>query len=547
MLNPSNPSAGVYTNIIDLSERTPNVTTSIAAFVGPAERGDVGVPVLLFDKEDRRAKFGDLNPQKYGFSGYCADTFLKVANRAYYVRVVNNAKTALAYLSVDDLDATNPVIRLSNNVEDRSTRPLGVVDPMKNVGFLPTDPGVENIPGFFCAKDPGLWNQELTIIVHPSNPARVPIRGNGHNPRHFKVSIYQGRFVAGSAPTETFLVSRSYEVNENGQQMFIEDVINSGSKLVRYKNNALCPLFDVVTMAEETLAGGTDGDAVTDDQIMEAWNLYLDSERIDVGLLVNAGYTSHAVHHHLANIAKKRGDSFAILDMPRTMQSPSAAANYRRNILNMNSYYAGIYTPYVVVYDKFTDRQLEVPISGHVAAVFAFMDANRAYWFAPAGMDVATLDVLGITEMYKQGARDALDEAQINYVRKLPRGAGYVLWNQSTLYSVTSSLQNINVSRLSMTILKACSKFTRNKLFDPNDSFLRAEVQAEADSFMEPIKTGRGVYEYSNVCDSRNNPADVVGNGDLVLDMIYDPTIFTKRVHVRFNLNPKGSRMTDVA
>lgn len=546
MINPSNSAAGSYGNIIDLSDRIPNVTSSIAAWVGEAEMGEVGVPTLITDTENRRELFGALDPQRYGFAGYGVEQYLKVSNRAYFVRLVNGARTAVAHLTVDDPAAVNPVIRLVNNSDLGSTDPVGVEDPLNNLGFLQTDPSVQNRMGYFCAANPGRWNQRISISVAPSNPTGVALRGNGHNPRHFVVSIYYGQLIAGVAPVERFVVSRSYEVDETGQQMFIEDVINNQSNYVRYKHNPLCPLFDIVTQTTETMGGGTDGARVTTDQIIEAWDLYNDPDKYDVGLLVNGGYTHHLIQHKMLEVAAKRMDAYAILDMPSDKQQVADAIAYRRQTLNANSYFGGIYGPDVYVYDSYTDRRIFVPISGYVASVIAYTDTYRRLWFAPAGIDVGILNVLGLRHVYDQGARDALSEAQVNYARNLPRGAGFCLWSQYTLYNRASSFQDCNVSRLVMYVLKASKKYTDNKLFDPNDSFLRQQVQTSADDFMRPIQAGRGVYEFKNVCNDKNNTPQTISNGDLVLDMYMDPVIATKRVHVRFNLNPKGSRATDI-
>ena len=547
MINPTNSAAGSYTRIIDLSERIPNVSTSIAAWVGEAEMGEVGVPTLVTDTEDRRAKFGALDPQRYGFAGYGVNHFLKVANRAYFMRIVNEAKTALAYLTVDDSGATDPVLRLVNNSSQGTNTPVGVDgNPLETIGFLPTQAGIQNVVGYFCAVNPGRWNNQISVAVMPSNPSGVALRGNGHNAKHFVVQVYFGPFTAGVAPVERFVVSREYEVDETGQQMFIEDVINSQSRYVRFKNNDLCPIFDVVTQAAETFNGGHDGQRVTVDQIIEAWDKYADSDRIDVSILVNGGYTHHLIQHKMLEVAAKRGDTYAILDMPSDKQKVADSITYRRQILNANTYYGGIYGPDVLVYDEFTDRKIYVPISGYVAAVMAYTDSVRRLWFAPAGIDVGILNVLGLREIYDQGARDALSEAQVNYARNLPRGAGFCLWSQFTLYNRASSFQDCNVARLTFYILTASKRFTDNKLFDPNDSFLRAQVKTSADDFMRPIQAGRGVYEFQNICSEKNNPPQSIANGDLVLDMIYDPVIATKRVHVRFNLNPKGSTATDI-
>jgi phage tail sheath protein FI len=548
MINPSNPAPGVYGYLKDASERFPAVSSSIPAFVGEAERGDVGVATLCFDREDRRSKFGTLDPQKYGFSGYCLDRTLRNTNRAYFVRVVNQALTAFAWLTVDDPNATNPIIRLTNNSEAGSSIPSGNEDPFKNIGFVATNAGIRNVTGFFCARNPGDWNNKITVAVGPSNPAGVPIRTNGHNPKHFNVYVYYGTFVAGVMPVEKFTVSLDYEVNADGQQMYIEEVINNKSQFIKFKHNEIHGArYEFVTSAHETLDGGTNGQRATVNQIREAWELYADPERIEVSLLVNSGYTHHLIQHKMLEIAERRGDAYAILDVPSNMQEVSDAVSYRKQTLNANTYFGGIYGPDVLIYDEFTDRRFYIPISGDVAQRWAYTASNRFLWFAAAGMENGILqNVSGVRVEYDQGGRDALESAQVNYVRKLPDGQGFALWSQNTLYARASALRDANVVALSLYILKASKIYTENRLFDPNDSFLRAMVKQSADDFMRPILQGRGVEWFENRCDEKNNPVDVVANGDLILDMIYDPTIATKRVHVRFNINPKGSRFTGV-
>jgi phage tail sheath protein FI len=54
--------------------------------------------------------------------------------------------------------------------------------------------------------------------------------------------------------------------------------------------------------------------------------------------------------------------------------------------------------------------------------------------------------------LYNQSKRDALNDAQINMIRRMPAGS-YAIWNQSTLLSTPSALQSINVRRLMNLIL----------------------------------------------------------------------------------------------
>ena len=176
------PSAGVYTNEIDLSARVRAVSSSIGAIVGASPKGTVGEKVLVTDQAELEQIFGKPNPKKFGFMLYSADQFLNNANELYVVRLVNGALTAGAYLTVDDPAADTP--RLSLNVfDDGQNNPLGVDDPMNNLAFNANDPDLSTTLLFFVAHNPGEWNNKISIQVRPSNPKGMPV-GQAHDVRH---------------------------------------------------------------------------------------------------------------------------------------------------------------------------------------------------------------------------------------------------------------------------------------------------------------------------------------------------------------------------
>lgn len=542
IINPSNPAPGVYGRIRDLSQRPANVQTSVAAFVGMAPRGPVGERVLVNDFADYRAIFGFGSP-RFGFMSYTARTFLEVSNQCYITRLVNGALTAGAYLTVDDVNAQNPQLAISV-FTDGNNVPQGRDDPMANEAFTPTTPGGSNIMGFFAAANPGAWNNQLTIEVRPSNPPGVAIRGRGHNPLWFYVDVFENKTSADTPPSESFLVTRHDEVDGDGNQLFIEEVINNQSNLIRFKNNEFAQEVEMVSTASVLLKGGTNGAPVTDDQIARAWSLYEDPEEITIDILVNSGYTNHNVQHEMERIARERGDSIAILDLPATQEEVADAINYKRNILNMNSYHAAMYGPRVRVYDDINDKEIDVPVSGFVAAAFARADIERALWFAPAGIELGSLRILGTTQHYDQGARDALFPAQVNPIRKMPEGLGYVIWGQRTTQSTATSLQFVNVVRLAQYILRRAKATVLTGVFQPNDDLLRDRLRGLVEEILRPIVRGRGIYEFEVVCDRRNNTDATIANGDVIMDIVFDPVIAAERIHMNFSINPTGSRAT---
>jgi hypothetical protein len=541
MVSKVHPSAGVYTNEVDMSQRATAASTSIVATVGEASMGPVGVIVDLFDREDLRQKFGEPNAQKYGFALYCSEQALAQTKRLKFVRVVSkDALTAGAYFTVDDPSAIIPEVRLTV-FDDGTNVPRGVYDPINTLGFVATEPGVDQALAYFCAANPGEWNDRISVKVRPSCPAGVSVEDERHyNPYQFYVDVYLDFKNANSRPIETFFVSRKYELNGDGGQMFIEDAINEFSAYIRVKNNPLCPAVKIKKEAFEFLKGGTDGTRPTEAQLIAAWEEFSDAETVDVNILMNSGYTTPILQRRMIAIAENRADALAVLDMPDAYYEAARAVNYTTNTLNVNSSYGAMYSPWVQIRDTYNAKNIFIPPSGHVCAAMAFTDYNRAVWFAPAGLTRGAVKVTGIRTKYNQGARDALDLAHINPIRYIP-GRGYSIMGQETLQAQASAFSNVNVRRLVNFIKKSLASACAVENFNPNDRYTQLTLVNICGDFLRPIRAGRGLRFFEAVCDTRNNKADDIANGDLVLDVYVDPVIPAKRIHVTSHIMPTGT------
>jgi phage tail sheath protein FI len=539
-----NQSANVYTREIDLTSRTVGASTSIGAIVGAATRGPIGEPTLVTSTREFVEAFGIPDPTLSRMH-YCALAFLIQSSRLYVVRVDTQALTAGAYATVDDPEAelpNTPGLSL-DCFNDLSGDPVGIYSPMTTLGFIESTPGVENQLFFVCAINPGEWNNNLYIKVFPSNPKGYA-PGVLHDPTIFIIEVYENYTGVYNAPLEKFTVCRERRVDGYGNALYIEDVINSRSNYIRVRNNAFSsPTIPILDTSFVFLQGGTNGNVATDSDIMLGWDLFSDPENITVNILINGGYASPDVHLKMDEIASKRMDSIAILDVPSDLQQVDDAINYRLNTLNLNSSYSALYLPDVLVYDRYNDMSLFVPISGHAAASLALTDRVAATWFAPAGIKRGLLAVDGLRETYSLPKRDALNDAQINMVRVLPKGAGIALWSQATLYAIPSATQNINIRRLMNYLEKSVSASLVPALFDPNDSTLRNSLVAQVSSFLEPIKQGRGLAAYAVICNSSNNPSYIIANGDLIMDVIVDAesVLPAKRILFRATINKKGA------
>ena len=535
----ANSAYDVYTSETDLSQRVAAASTSIGAIVGEFAMGPVGVKTLVTDTTEFAKLTGKRDP-RFGWAAYAANLFLQESNQLYFTRVVNGALTAGAYLTVDDPSAPVPNLVLTN-FDDGTNQPLGVEDPLSTMGFTPAMPGIDNILLYFCCANPGEWNNHVSIRVAPTNPAGVPV-GQNHNVFHFRVEVYLDYQGPSDVPVESFVCSRSYEVDGEGNQLFVEDVINDGSDYIRVKNNPYCQPVEFRDVAFEFLAGASDGARADATAIVAAWEEYAETDDVTVNILINGGYTDPLIQVKMADVAARRGDSFAFLDVPGNKQDVASAINYRRNDLNLNTSYAGLYTPDLQILDTDTNRKLYVPPSGFMAALAARSDANFGVQYAFAGIKRGTLSVLGARVLYGQGARDALDPTQINPVRKLNDPAGYYLWGNATLQSFASAFSEVSIRRTFNFIKASARAACRSGLFDPNDEFLRSFLTRIVVDFLTPLVQDRSLYDFQVVCDDRNNTNATIATGDLIMDIYADPVHAAKRIHITANLSATGAK-----
>lgn len=539
------PSANVYVKEIDLTQRIAGLSTSIGAIVGYSRRGPVGAPTLVTNTQEFVDWFGKPHPSM-GFMHYSALAFLQESSQLYVLRVDTHALTAGAYVTVDDPEAETPNISM-DSFNDTDGYPLGVYDPLNTLGFIESDPGIDNMLFYVCAENPGEWNNNLFVSVKPNTPSGFD-PGEIDDPTVFTIEVYENYTGPTNYPLEKFTVTRKIMADGYGDSLFIEDVVNTRSRYIRVKNNPYSnPGMPVKTASYVFFSGGNDGNPVSSSDIINGWNYFSDVESTDVGILINGGYAEPAVQHKMDAIATKRMDAVAILDMPRTLQQTSDAITYRQQTLNLNSSYSAIYTPDVEIYDRYNDRSLFVPPSGYIAAALAKTDRTDFVWYAAAGVRRGNLYVDKLRYIYNINQRDALNDAHINMIRRLPSG-NFAIWNNATLFVTPSAQQHLNVRRLMNYIEKSISRSLIPSLFDPNNQLLRTQIRSSIEGFLIPIKQGDGFGEYKVVCDSSNNPAYITAAGDLVVDVVIDPEarLPAKRILLRAIINKTGSRVTSL-
>lgn len=516
----ANSSAGVYVREIDASQVVSPASTSVGVIVGDSNRGPVNQRTLVTSVQKFINQFGQPDAS-LGFMHHSAIAFLNEADRLYVTRPDTGALTggATLYLGTTSLNVTD-------------AWEAGELRPFER------EFDIDDLFHIF-AVNPGEWNQDLTVRIYPNTQL---------NDGTFYVDVFEGN--VGSVPTEQFLVSMDWRKDGYGVQLNVQENINRRSSLIRvvlnenqrdYAANPTRRFIQAVNQVK--LAGGTNGPAATTGQLMQAWELYRDPEQINVNILIGGGLVAPAVQQRMDEICRDRMDCMAILDMPSMSQEVQQAIDHRRLNLGINSSYSALYSCDLMVLDTYSNRRLYVPPSGYVAAAYARTDREFATWFAPAGLVRGNLRVLGTRHKYNQGDRDALVESQINPIRVI-EGIGISIWGADTLQTMSSALSNVNVRRLMLYIEKSISSAVIYNVFDPNDEILRNKLVEIATRFLKPIKDGRGLHNFTVVCDMTNNGDDTIAAGDLNLDISLDPVLPAKRILINATINKTGSRFT---
>lgn len=504
----SSTSAGVYKGERNNSVRATAVSTSTGAIVGPSHRGEIGVPTLVIDEEEFVSMFGR-SDEALTYMHYCARAFLQESSQLWVVRVANGAEFGGVRVATEEnFSQCLPLQRGYENLDDYT---FGLYDIMTVFG-----------------RNPGDWNNDLRILIHPDT--------DDMSEEGFVLSVYEG---ASQVPVEVYRGTLHDKLDGYGRQLSIETQVEEASySRIRVRvnhdhplrrNNDAAPLINALAVGE--LTQGSSGEPVNQSHIINGWNLFEDPEEVSVNILINGGYTDPSIQLRMLEIAETRDDCFAVLDTPAQQQLAQEAVNYRRNVLNANTSYGALYAPDLFVRDTQEGRNLYVPPSGHVAGVYARTDRVAETWFAPAGLNRGQLNVQGVRHIYKQGHRDILDDNQINPIRFIA-GQGIVVWGAETLAAIPSALSNINVRRLLNVLKNGIADTALVGVYEQNDTFLQIELRAIADSILEPILRGRGLYRYEVVCDERNNTPDLIANGDVILDVYIDPVLPAKRIHL---------------
>ena len=326
---------------------------------------------------------------------------------------------------------------------------------------------------------------------------------------------------------------------------------NSGGS--NWGNTASGTTFTAVTTPTLTsLQSGSDGSAVTVAQKKTAYEKFLDSETVDVGLIIaGPGDATHV--DNVISIAEDRKDAVAFVSPERSDVVNVANANTQTS--NVIGFYNSIRSSSYVVfdsgykyqYDRYNDVYRFVPLNGDIAGLSARTDLIADSWYSPAGFNRGTIrGAVKLAFNPNKTQRDDLYRNRVNAVVTFP-GQGTVLFGDKTGLSAPSAFDRINVRRLFIVLEKAISTASKFQLFEFNDEFTRANFRNIVEPFLREVQGRRGLTDFLVVCDETNNTGEVIDRNEFIAEIFIKPARSINFITLQFVATRTGVSFEEVA
>ena len=410
------------------------------------------------------------------------------------------------------------------------------------------------------------WRFYDQVAGAPGTSPYATSKGGSNDEIHVIVVDEDGG-ISGTANTVLEVYQKLSKASDakspQGDTNYYPTVIQTRSKYVywmdhntggsNWGNTASGTTYTAVTTPTLTsLQSGSDGSAVTVAQKKTAYEKFLDSETVDVGLIIaGPGDSTHV--DNVISIAEDRKDAVAFVSPERTDVVNVANANTQTS--NVIGFYNSIRSSSYVVfdsgykyqYDRYNDVYRFVPLNGDIAGLSARTDLIADSWYSPAGFNRGTIrGAVKLAFNPNKTQRDDLYRNRVNAVVTFP-GQGTVLFGDKTGLSAPSAFDRINVRRLFIVLEKAISTASKFQLFEFNDEFTRANFRNIVEPFLREVQGRRGLTDFLVVCDETNNTGEVIDRNEFIAEIFIKPARSINFITLQFVATRTGVSFEEVA
>jgi len=243
-------------------------------------------------------------------------------------------------------------------------------------------------------------------------------------------------------------------------------------------------------------------------------------EAIDeIALVAVPGAQAAGIQGAVIDHCERTGDRFAILD-GQQRATALTPADIKGTVRDSN--YAALYFPWIRVFDPVTGNNEVVPPSGHLAGVYARVDAERGVHKAPA--NVVIRGALDVERRLSKAEQDGINPAGINAIRAF--NGSITVWGARTLGGdKNTEWKYINIRRLFLFLRESIDEGTQWVVFEPNTPTLWAQITRNVSAFLTEVWRSGALFgntaqeAFYVKCDEETNPPEVRDLGQVVTEI----------------------------
>lgn len=269
-------------------------------------------------------------------------------------------------------------------------------------------------------------------------------------------------------------------------------------------------------------------------------------ESIDeIAIVAAPGMTGRNIWGLLVTHCEEMKDRFAILDPPETVEKDgelnvtllSYAALPDESLIPERSRNAAFYFPHIEVFDPAKQLQdqdptrnlppkhrgkVYVPPSGHVAGVYARVDAERGVHKAPG--NEAILGANDVKYYIGRRQQDLLNPQGVNCIRNVD-GNIRVYGARTVGGDKNGEWKYINVRRVMLFLKESIDEGTQWVVFESNDPALWGKIRRNVSAFLTNVWRSGALFgttpqeAFYVKCDAETNPPEVRDLGQVITEV----------------------------
>ena len=519
---------GVYIEEVAKGARPiQGVSTSVAAFVGFAERAPDARPHLVTNWGQYAALFGGFLPDAY--LAYAVRGFFDNGGKQAYVVAVDGGDEAVAARA----GAARPAALAAAAVPARAPA-LGTSLHFEAVAAGSAGEGIAVEVGP-ASGDPA-----------PDDAFKLTVRQGGKEEVFDGLSFARGR---GARNVETVVNRESQLIRVRA---LLAEADGAADRLPHAGLHTLQPAQPVAAapaapvdpVAIQGSAEGRAGilglEAIDEITILCVPDLMSPRAMGNGDTLTKLKTVQIAMLNHCEGMK----DRFAVLDAPPDL-GVQEVKEWRTAVAGFDSMYGALYYPLIKVANQTPKAArkagegdlLPVPPCGHVAGLYARVDTERGVHKAPANEVVR--GAVDLVAQVTRNEQELLNPVGVNCIRAFP-GMGIRVWGARTLSS-DAAWRYVNVRRLFNFVEESIDHATQWVVFEPNDEDLWARVTRDIAAFLDRVWRSGALFgataeeAFYVKCDRETNPPSVRDAGQLICEIGLAPVKPAEFVVFRFS------------